>query len=152
MVTSGFCKRTRRRTAMAMLLIWSFAFVSGVANACLLETSIHDHPSAQVQVRPLPGLQLAPDTTAHRHDVLDHHDSQTGSPKPSCLKSCDDGSRALVKQLVGSDLADPGSAPFTVVNWAAVTPLAAWLSLQSIDLPPRSVGPPIRHRFSRLTL
>lgn len=151
-MTSRFCRRTRRRTAMAMLLVWSFALVSGVANACLLEPSINDHRLAQAQVRPLPDLQLAPDTTAHRHDVLDDHGSQTGSSKPSCLKSCDDGSRALVKQLVGPDLADAGSAPFTVVNWAAATPQAAWLSLQSIDLPPRSVGPPIRHRFSRLTL
>lgn len=149
---SRFCKRTRRRTAMAMLLIWSFVLISGVANACLLEMSLHEHTAAQGQGRPLSGLQLASDTRAHRHDVLDHHDSQTGSSKPSCLKSCDDGSRALGKQLVGPDLADPGSAPFTVVNWAAVTPLAAWLSLQSIDLPPRSVGPPIRHRFARLTL
>ncbi len=137
---------------MAMLLIWSFALVSGVANACLLETSFHDHLSAQVHRQPLPDLQLVPDATAHQRDVLDDHDSQTGPSKPSCLKSCDDGSRALVKQLVGPDLADAGSAPFTVVNWAAVTPQAAWLSLQSIDLPPRSAGPPIRHRFSRLTL
>ncbi len=88
---------------------------------------------------------------AHRHDVLDDHDSQTGSSKPSCLKSCDDGSRALVKQLVGLDLNDAGGT-FTVVNWAAVTPQAPWLSLQSNDLPPRSAGPPIRHRFLRLTL
>lgn len=151
-MTTRFCRRTRRRTAMAMLFIWSFALVSGVANACLLETRFHDHPSAQVQGQTLPDLRIVPNATAHRHGVLDHHGSQTGSSKPSCLKSCDDGSRALVKQPVGPDLADAGSAPFTVVNWAAVTPQAAWLSLQGNDLLPRTGGPPIRHRFSRLTL
>lgn len=151
-MTTQFRKRTKRRTAMAMLFIWSFALVSGVANACPLETSSHGHPSAQVHGQPLPDLQPVPDTTAPRHDVLDDHDSQTGPSKPSCLKSCDDASRALVKQLVGPDLADAGSAPFTVVNWAAVTPQAVWLSLQGNDPPPRSAGPPIRHRFLRLTL
>lgn len=151
-MTTQFRKRTKRRTAMVMLFIWSFALVSGVANACSLETSSHDHPSAQVHGQPLPDLQPVPDTTAPRHDVLDDHDSQTGPSNPSCLESCDDASRALVKQLVDPDLADAGSAPFTVVNWAAVTPQAVWLSFQGNDPSPRSAGPPIRHRFLRLTL
>ena len=65
-MTTRFGNRTRRRTAMAMLLMRPFALITGVANASLVKTTTHHHPSAQAQVESSPGFQLAADALAHR--------------------------------------------------------------------------------------
>lgn len=134
--------RTKRTTAFVVLLVWLFAVASGVANACLLE-------------EPGPHPHLA---TGHAPAVLDddagvvgdhHNDSDTS--KESCLKVCDDGSKAPVKLHTGFDLTDPGMAPLVAIAWSAAAPVVTGPSPR-VDLQPPIGGPPLRVRYSRLAL
>ena len=139
--------RTKRNTAFAMLLVWVFAMVSGVANACFLQ-SPEAHSMSKVSAA----------TTSHAHDGLlshsvattDHHEVSDSS-KESCLKACDDGTHTLLKAQSGVDHADPGPAPLIATLWTG--------SLQVVSAPRRVddwaipiVGPPLRVRYSRLVL
>ncbi|ODV12970.1 MAG: hypothetical protein ABT20_03100 [Rubrivivax sp. SCN 70-15] len=134
-----------------MLLLWLFALVAGVANACTLKISgTHGHADA-VGLGATQGQAKTLDITAGHVGLVPAHDADEGSnPSPPCLKACDEGTRALAAKA--ADLLDPGSAPFvafalTAVPGAGPAP-GGVADLRSIA--PR--GPPARLLFSRLTL
>ena len=91
----------KRSIALMMLVVWMFALLSGVANACLTEprgepahaathTSPTQHPtSAAVQ--------------PHAADQAQHGEH---SDKAPCQKSCDASSQTLLKQLPKVDTPD----------------------------------------------
>jgi hypothetical protein len=131
--------RTKRSTAIVMLLVWLFALASGVANACLLAT-----PQSHSNV-----ASAAVPATSHATAELVGHDSDTW--KESCLKACDDGARTLPNAKAGVDQTDPSSAPLVATLWAASTPIAS-VPRRLDDRQLHTVGPPLRIRFSRLAL
>lgn len=141
--------RTRRNTTFVAILVWAFALASAMANACLLETpGKHVHAAAS---HSSDGHHVhAIESLASGADAADHDDDEDAA-KDSCLKACDDGSNAQIKLQNGVDLIDPGLAPFVVFEWAA-TPPAALAPTWFEELQVPVVGPPIRLRYSRLTL
>jgi hypothetical protein len=137
----------KRNVALAMLLVWVFALLSGVANACLTEprgetghASLHasqvDHP-AKVAVHP-----FAPD---HAQD--DEHPD-----KAPCQKSCDESSQTLLKQLPkpgtpGLQAAAPPPSTLAIdLQMASAALVRAALAAVA---PP---SPPPRVQYSRLAL
>jgi len=140
--------RAKRNTAFVVLLVWLFALGSSVANACLLETrephSISAENSAAATSH-VPAVLLAQMGT-----VAAHHDGSDGT-RESCLKVCDDRTHALPKAYSGVDHSDPGPAPLIATLWTG-SPNVASAPLRPDDLATPVVGPPLRVRYSRLTL
>jgi len=139
--------RTQRKIAFAMLLVWLIAIASGVANACLLESpDAHRHAATAEHSEPHHGAERV----GHAATTADQ-DSDSRISKAPCLKVCDDGSRAVLKQNLGIDHADPGPAPLLTVLWTATVPVTPTLGgLGDLWVPPD--GLPFRVRYSRLTL
>lgn len=144
--------QTRRRTAIAMLLVWLFVLASGVVNACALQdTGTHDH------ARPDETVAVALSTatigiTAGHLGIVASHDGDSDPSTPPCLKACDEGTHSLLtKAPSGTDLTDPGLAPLTAIVWIALPSVDA-VPRRDIDAQPPPSGPPARLRFSRLTL
>ena len=140
--------RTKRNTAFVVLLVWLFAFVSSVANACFLGT---DQPQSRAAKKTASTTIQAP-AGAHAHLGTDagHHDDSDGT-KESCLKVCDDGTHTLPKAYAGVDHNDPGPAPLVATLWTASQPVvSAPRRLDDLVIP--IVGPPLRVRYSRLAL
>lgn len=139
----------RRNTTFVAVLVWAFALASGMANACLLETSSkHAHTAAS---HSSDARHARPDDALAGDAVAVDHDDDADASKESCLKACDDGSNAQIKLQTGVDLTDPGLAPFVVFAWASTTPVASapgWFDELQVPV----VGPPFRLRYSRLTL
>jgi hypothetical protein len=143
-----FNTRVIRTTASLTLLAWMFAFVSGVANACLLERE--DAGSR--------GASPESSHSAHGHGESAHHVKSAADPahdvdisKEPCLKVCDDGSHSLPSQNAGLDLNDPGAAVLIAVLWApSANNVAMPDRLREWRRPPP--GQPVRMRYSRLTL
>ena len=139
--------RAKRSTTFVALLVWLFALVSGMANACLLEThEKHSHVAANHSSDPSHAHALA----GHEGAVDDDDDDRDGS-RDSCLKACDDGANAQVKLRTGVELTDPDLAPFAAIVWNTTTPIVSVLNRFDILQVP-IVGPPFRVRYSRLTL
>lgn len=148
-------RTTKRRLAAAMLFVWLFALVSGMANACTLGGST-------------PALVLG-EAASHHHDDAapphGHHDHdddeiavESNAPGPqdhdeACQKFCDD-ERSTVN-VVAKDLGSPGSLlpvliQFTNLAW---TPGVARIAeVLPADVPPCVTGPPIPIRLLRLTI
>jgi hypothetical protein len=141
--------RTKRNTALVMLVVWLFALASGVANACLLEargTHSHDAPVTQSSA-----TEARPEISAGHGGVIASHDAGADASKVSCLKVCDDGSQSLPKQPSSFNVTDPGLALFVTVVWtAAVLDLPAPSGAN--DLGHAVPTLPVRTRFSRLAL
>jgi hypothetical protein len=140
---------TKRNAACVMLLIWAFALASGVANACLLDThGAHSHASS--------GGSAAPDhvhtgLAAHSEGFADHDEDSDTSRAP-CLKLCNEDSKFLPKQRIGSDTTDAGHALFVAVLWLATTPDFAAVPTRVKDLSRRAPELPFRVQYSRMTL
>lgn len=132
--------RTPRSTAFAVLWVWLFSVAAGVANACLLETPASHSDAVSVV------------TVAHGHDHASGHAEGSQAHKQSCLKACDDGTKALPKAQAGVDQADPGPAPLVTTLWAVATAQPVLASRQLDELQVPLVGPPLRVRYSRLAL
>ena len=90
-------QRTKRNTTFVTLLVWLFATVSGMANACLLETPAkHLHIALNYsEHHPHSPASTGPTAT------VDEHDDDLDASKESCLKACDDGANAPVKLQTG---------------------------------------------------
>jgi hypothetical protein len=139
--------RTKRHTAMMVLLVWLFALASSVANACFLET---DQPHARAAKKSAATTAQAPAALLAPTADADHHDGSDGT-KESCLKVCDDGTHTLPKAYAGVDHNDPGPAPLVATLWTEspdVVSAPRRLDDQAIPI----VGPPLRVRYSRLAL
>lgn len=143
-------KRTKRDTAFAALLVWVFALASGLANACLLEAPGRHAQLHSDVAKTRSEAAVAPRSTVHE-GAVESDDDDSHSSRESCLKACDDGSKAPVKLQTGLDLTDPGTAPLVAVVWNTATPFISAPSRMH-DLPPPLVGPPFRVRYARLAL
>lgn len=144
-------KRIKRNTAFAALLVWLFALASGIANACLLEAQGSHAQTRSHIAKTGSETARAPAALTVHEGAVDSDDDASNVPKESCLKVCDDGSKAPVKLQTGLDLTDPGMAPLVAVIWNTAIPLVSAPSRMD-DLPPPLVGPPFRVRYSRLAL
>ena len=140
--------RTKRNTAFVVLLLWLFGLALGVANACFLETH-EPHAMAGKGSPPSPSHTPA-DLLAPLSASAGHHDD-SDSTKESCLKVCDDGTRALPKPYSGVDHNDPGPAPLVATLWTGSLHLVS-APRRVDDLAVPIVGPLLRVRYSRLVL
>ena len=147
--------RTKRRAALAVLMLWLFAVATGWANACVLEArGTHVHAAAidasEAGAGAADSGREVTISAGHVSAVADH-DEDPDVFKAPCLKLCDDGSTSVVQVQPGLDLTDPGTAPLAVVVWMVLAPTESALRRWD-DLRPPEAGPPPRVRFSRLTL
>lgn len=148
--------RAKRNTAFKVLPLWLFALVSGFANACLLEVpEAHSHgitfessASAEGQAASHPHAHSESD---HHADAATDHGDDSGASKAPCLKVCDDGSHSLPTQRSGVDQADHGVVAVAAVLWTVPAPIVS-NSYRVDDLQFPVPGPPLRVRYSRLTL
>ena len=130
-----------------MLLVWVLGLVSGVANACLLESpgaATHaktEKPYAHHDVKHS-GLGTHPQTAAGSSQAEDAHTS-----KQPCLKVCDDSSRSLPKKHLAGEV-DPGLLSVVAVLWSLVE--LTYNQPSSTQLVASQV--PLRHRYARLAL
>lgn len=143
--------RTKRISAFVVLWVWLFAFASGVANACLVQTGeAHDHSSLAASSHN-PKAEGARAISVVHDDAIFDHDSGQETSKSQCLKVCDDGSQSLPKQQVGFDLAHVDLTPLFASAWKVTTSVVTARGLFGTHRPP-NVPLPIRIRLSRLAL
>lgn len=140
--------RTKRHTAIGVLLVWLFALASGVANACLLQTpDLYAQPAARSAVTA--GRDGA-ESAAHPSPSAGHHGASDDS-KEWCLKVCDDATHTLTSAASGVDHTDPGPASLFATLWTG-SPLLVSVSHRPDEWAIPIVGPPFRVRYSRLAL
>ena len=139
----------RRNTVCMVLLVWLFALISGVVNACLLETrETHSHVVAAESFETAQTLVIVP---GHAGAVADRNSVGESHPKAPCLKVCDDSSRSFPNQILTLAHAGPSPELFVMVLWSTTAPVVITLN-QIDDEQPATPGLPIRVRFSRLTI
>jgi hypothetical protein len=137
----------KRSIALTMLLVWVFALLSGVANACLTEPRGElAHAGTQVSQADHPArAALQP----HAADQVQHGEH---SDKAPCQKSCDASSQTLLKQLPKFDTPDqqvPVPATYRQAGELYAAPTTLVRAALVAVLPP---SPPPRVKFSRLAL
>lgn len=138
----------RRSTATAFLLVWIFALVSGVANACLLESSV---PHAERFSSAPVSTVLTPSNVApFAHSGNDHNEGLEAG-KESCLKVCDEGAKIVPTVHSAGDHASPGLSIWTVTLWTG-SPLLVSASRRAMDAAIPTVRLPLRVRYARLAL
>lgn len=152
-----FTRRQLRHIACVAFLAWVFALVSGVANACLLQTAEPGAATFSVAAgAQTAGSDVSVAPWAHDAGPARHHaDSERGDPvehgdKAVCLKFCADESSALATSKASqADLSGPvllAGAP-----WSPAVQVAAAAQCQAVERP-ASVGPPLFLRLLRLTI
>lgn len=138
----------KRSIALTMLLVWVFALLSGVANACLTEPR-GELAHADIQVSQADHPALAAVQQSHAADQAKHGEHPDKAP---CQKSCDASSQTLLKQLPKFDSPDQMvlvPAPHRQASDLHMAP-AALVRAALAAVPPPS--PPPRVQFSRLAL
>jgi hypothetical protein len=145
----SFSARTKRHTALLVVLGWLFALASGVANACLLEARVtHAHVASAGSSEAAQTLLVSP---GHAGVIAGHDDSHAANAP--CLKACDDSSHSLSRQDLTGTQVDPGPALLVSILWTALTPAPAATTLRRmVDIQPALPERPIRVRYSRLAL
>jgi hypothetical protein len=137
----------KRSIALTMLLVWVFALLSGVANACLTEPRVelaHTAPHASQADPPAPVA-----VQRHAADQAQHDEHADKAP---CQKPCDESSQTLLKQLPKLDTpglqaaAPPTASQAIDLHMAPAALVRAALAA----VPPPS--PPLRVQYSRLAL
>lgn len=141
--------RSKRNTAFVVLLVWLFAVASGIANACVLQAQGGN--SNFGAIKPFEATHARSAAAGHTPGAANHGSAELDISKAPCLKVCDDGTQLLIKQQTSLDLGDPGSAFLLSVLWTTVIPFVP-SPRQRDELQAISHGPPIRVRYSRLTL
>lgn len=140
-------RHRKRIIAFTMLLVWVFALLSGVANACLTEPYgglVHAGPHASQAEHPA-------QTAVHPHAAVQaQHDEHPG--KAPCEKSCDEPLQTLLKQLPKIDTPDLQAVALPTSTQASDLHMApaALVRAARAAVPPPS--PPPRVQFSRLAL
>jgi hypothetical protein len=140
-------RQHKRSIALTMLLVWVFALLSGVANACLTE------PLGELAHAGLHASQLDHAAQgAHHSQAADQAPHDEHPDKAPCQKSCDASSQTLLKLLPKVDVPDFQAAAFPVYmravdpHMAPAAPVRATLAA----VPPPA--PPPRLQYSRLAL
>lgn len=146
-----FNTRTRRNTAFVVLVlvVWLFALVSGVANACLIQANDMNARGSLPAHSSVAGNGHAI-STVHVNAIPQHEPGLEAS-KSQCLKVCDDGSQSLPKQQAGFDLPQAVLAQRRAAAWTNASPVVSALGLAAFQAPPNG-GLPIRVRLARLAL
>lgn len=138
-------KRTKHNTAFVVLMLWTFAMASGVANACLLEaydTHSHGHMVEFTDAISAPDL---------RHEQIDTDHAPAYGSKVPCQKFCSEESKVITKQHFGLDQPNPGHAPLIIVLWTMAEPSGH--TLVPVDaMQPLPLSLPLRVRYSRMAL
>jgi hypothetical protein len=139
-------RHPKRSIALTMLLVWVFALLSGVANACLTEPlgePAHAGTRAPQAEHPAP---------AAVHPVADQAQHDEQPDKAPCQKSCDASSQTLLKQLPKFDTPDLQALVPATHRQASDLHMApaALVRAALAAVPPPS--PPPRVQFSRLAL
>lgn len=140
-------RHRKRSIALMMLLVWVFALVSGVANACLTEPRgelAHAGLHASQSEHPVQAAHHA-----HAADQAQHDEHPDLAP---CQKSCDESSQTLLKQLpklVTPDLQAVAFPTYMQTSNLRMAPTALVRAALAAVLPPT---PPPRVQYSRLTL
>jgi hypothetical protein len=144
--------RTRRRTAMAMMLVWLFALVTGVANACAVPaTATYGHAQVGEGAALAPWAKTVSITAEHLGAVV-YHDADSGHSKPPCLKAWGEDLYSIaIKVPSVLDLTDPGFAPLPAIVRIAFSS-ADRAPRRAVDARPPPFGPPVRLLYSRLAL
>lgn len=138
----------RRNTARVVLLVWLFALVSGVANACLLEVpGQHAEQSAGAAVRTV----LTSSPVASFVDTGNDHNEGSEAGKESCLKVCDEGAKIVPTVHATGDHASPGLSLWTVTLWTG-SPQLVSASRHVMDAAIPIIRLPLRVRYARLAL
>jgi hypothetical protein len=144
----SFSTRSKRHTALLVLLGLLFALVSGVANACLLKarvTHVHAGPVALSET-----AQASLVSPGHAGVVAGHGGDDSHAAKAPCLKACEDGAHSLPRQDLKATQADPGPAPLLSILWTASP--AATAPRRMDDAQPALPERPVRVRYPRLAL
>ena len=121
-MTNFFNSRINRASAFAMLLVWVFALISGVANACLLEAPGADAHEGITEQTNQHGVKHV---TLSKYVPIEADSSQADdahTSKQPCLKVCDDSSRSLPKKYPAGQI-DPGLPNIVAVLWSLAEPI-----------------------------
>ena len=144
-----FIVRTSHTSATAVLLVWMFVLISGIANACLLEAPGAAHAPAMTKFTQHDGghTSLAGhlQTEASAADENDVHTS-----KQPCLKVCDDSSKSLPKKQAAGQV-DQGSPIIIAVLWSSTEPFRLQYKLPTSGKYAASLRS-LRVLYSRLAL
>ena len=155
MLTLPFNPRQLRHIAYVTLFAWTFALLSGVVNACLVQSDRHGElGSLMWQAGPAATGANLPDTRqlqkVHQQSEDQGGGLGTDSAKAGCLKFCADEFSAVTKSNAPQvDVVGPLFA--ANVPWQSAEPVAAanhWPMAER----PASIGPPLFIRFLRLTI
>ena len=150
-------RRAKRRTVLVTLVVWVFALMAAVANACLLQVKEPGDHHWQVPAQASAGKVIE----SHAYLALTPQDGALGTPaepsadadasKEPCKNFCDaETSTTAAKQEV-HDAADLGYASLHVGACAPyLAPVA--VAKQSFDDRPPPHSSPIAIRFLRLTI
>ncbi len=154
--------RTKRRTVLAVLLVWLFALASSWAHACLVQDRVVQDRVVQDRVVQDRGTQLdsesavalqaasAPIVSSHVGLVV-KHGASFDSGKDATPKVCADEIQIIVKLTSSFDLIEASIAPPIALAWAAHL-TATTVDRSALALPARGSVLPLRTRFSRLAL
>ena len=133
-----------------MLLVWVFALISGVANACLLEAPrTNAHAGIIEQSNQNDAKHVSFSSHVPIEAELDKADDAHTSKQP-CLKICDDSSKSLPKKHSGEQI-DPGMPIIVAVLWSLVEPIHLQYE-QPNDSHYGASQLPLRLLYSRLAL
>ena len=137
----------RRSIALTMLLVWVFALLSGVANACLTEA--RDEPGHAGTYAAQADHPVRAAAQPHADDPAQHDQHPDKAP---CQKSCDATSQTLLKQLPKFDTPELQAVVPPPHRQAGDLhrPPPALVRAAVAAVPPPS--PPPRVQFSRLAL
>lgn len=148
-MTNLFNTRINRVSAFAMLLVWVFALISGVANACLLEaTGAFAHAGTNEQTNQY-GVKHV---TLSKYVPIEADSGQADdahTSKQPCLKVCDDSSRSLPNKYPAGQI-DPGLPIIVAVLWSLAEPIR--LQYKQPNGTQHATLLPLRVRYARLAL
>ena len=149
-MTSLSTSRNSRTTVLAIIALWLFGLVSGVANACLLEVS-GEISAGHAKTLRAPGSATHTGPTGHfQIDAAFAEADHTNTSKQACLQVCDASSHSLPSKHT-TDGIDPGLPGVMAVLWSSLSPAKLFT-----DRPSRSLhvvtNVPRRHRYARLAL
>ena len=149
-MTNFFNTPVHRTSAFATLLVWVFALISGVANACLLEVSrTNAHAGIIEQSNQNDAKHVSFSSHVPIEAELDKADDAHTLKQP-CLKICDDSSKSLPKKHSGEQI-DPGTPIIVAVLWSLVEPIHLQYEQPTDSLYAVSQLP-LRLLYSRLAL
>ena len=148
-MTNIFNTRINRTSAFAMLLVWVFALISGVANACLLEAAgAATHAKTATQ----PAQQNEKHISLSRHSQIEASSAQADdahTSKQPCLRVCDDSSSSLPNKYPAGQI-DPGLPIIVAVLWSLAEPIR--LQYKQPNDTQHAPLLPLRVRYARLAL